>query len=136
MRQRATRQRDDLNPFLSKINAILVELEVSPTYVSVLAGLGSSTLSNLLKRNNVPTFITLAKICAVLDIRMSAFIKDIEDSHPEIFIEASAGVQKYDPLLKRKQKIIEDWSALPVNDQNETLTRMMEAYGKQDPKKD
>ena len=99
-----------------------------------MAGLGSSTLSNLLKRNNVPTFSTLEKICAVLDIRMSSFIKDIEDNNPELFIDARSGIQRYDPLLKRKRQIIEDWSALPVNDRNETLNHMLEVYKK--PKKD
>ena len=130
MRQRANRLRDDLNPFLSKINLILNERNISPTHLSIMAGLGSSTLSNLLKRNNVPTFSTLEKICAVLGIKMSSFIKDIEDDNPELFIDAHLGIQRYDPLQKRKQQIIEDWSALPVNDRNETLDRMLETYGK------
>ena len=130
MRQRANRLRDDLNPFLSKINIILNERSISPTHLSIMAGLGSSTLSNLLKRNNVPTFSTLEKICAVLGVKMSTFIKDIEDENPEIFIEARLGIQRYDPLLKRKQQIIEDWTALPVNDRNETLERMLESYAK------
>ena len=134
MRQRANRLRDDLNPFLGKINIILNERNISPTHLSIMAGLGSSTLSNLLKRNNVPTFSTLEKICAVLGVKMSAFIKDIEDDNPELFIDARSGIQRYDPLLKRKQQIIEDWSALPVNDRNETLNRMIDAYG--EPKND
>ena len=134
MRQRANRLRDDLNPFLSKINIILNERNISPTHLSIMAKLGSSTLSNLLKRNNIPTFATLEKICAVLGMRMSAFIKDLEDTHPEMFIEVRSDIQRYDPLQKRKQQIIEDWSALPVNDRDETLSRMIDAYGK--PKKD
>ena len=132
MRHRANQQRDDLNPFLSKIRLILDERNISASHLSIMAGLGSSTLSNLLKRNNVPTFSTLEKICTVLGIRMSDFIKDVEEAHPEVFIEAHSGIQRYDPLSKRKQQIIEDWSALPVNDRNETMEKMLEVYRRQD----
>ena len=45
-----------------------------------------------------------------------------------MFIDARTGIQRYDPLLKRKQQIIEDWSALPVNDRDETLQKMLDAY--------
>ena len=135
MRLRTNLQRDDLNPFLSKINTILGEKNISASYLSHMAGLGSSTLSNLLKRNNVPTFSTLEKICAVLGIRMSDFIRDIEEEHPEVFFDARTGIMRYDPLQKRKKQIIEDWSALPINDRDETFQKMLDTYGATDKKK-
>ena len=99
-----------------------------------MAGLGSSTLSNLLKRNNVPTFSTLEKLCAVLGMRMSDFIREVEENHPELFIDARMGIQRYDPLYKRKRQIIDDWSALPVNDRDETLKYMIESHSNPDEK--
>ena len=128
MRKREYQLRDDLNPFLRKINSILIERNLTATNLSTMAGLGSSTLSNLIKRNNVPTFSTLEKICTVLGIRMSEFIRDIEEWHPELFIDARSGIQRYDPLHKQKQQIIEDWAALPVSDRDETLKYMLKAY--------
>jgi hypothetical protein len=59
---------------------------------------------------------------------MSEFIREVEDSHPELFFEARSGVQRYDPLRRRKQQIIEEWSSMPVNDRNETIKRMLETY--------
>ncbi|MCL2059527.1 MAG: XRE family transcriptional regulator [Oscillospiraceae bacterium] len=136
MRHRANNQRDDLNPFLRKIKSVLIERDISASHLSVLAGLGSSTLSNLLKRNNVPTIPTLMRVCAVLGVRLSDFIRDLEDSYPEIFLEANSGVQRYDPLSRRKQQLIADWSALPVSDQGETLRRMRETYAGNDGDED
>ena len=133
MRQRTLNRIDELNPFLKKINAILIERDLTPTSLSLLAGLGSSTLSNLLKRNNVPTFSTLEKICAVLNIRLSSFIKDLEDENPELFYESRSGIKRYDPLSKRKKQLVDDFSALPVSDQNETLKRLLESYNAQNP---
>ena len=134
MRLRAKQQRDDLNPFLNRINLILIERNLSASSLATMAGLGSSTLSNLLKRNNVPSFNTLEKICAVLGVRMSDFIREIEDNNPEIFIDARLGIQRYDPLMQRKKQIIDDWSALPISDRDETLKYMIGTYGDPDRK--
>jgi len=132
MRKRVSYADGSLNPFLSKINGILTDMDLSPTSLSVMAGLGSSTVSNLIKRNNIPTFATLVKICAVLDIRLSSFIKDLEDTHPEMFAVGHAGIKRYDPLSKRKEQIVEDLSALPVKDRDETIKRIIEEYGSTD----
>jgi transcriptional regulator with XRE-family HTH domain len=130
MRNNEYRARGDLNPFLKKINEILAEKEISPSNLSKMAGLGSSTLSNLLKRNNVPSVATLEKICAVIDTPLSSFIKEIEDENPELFIRARSGVIKYDPHSKRKKQIMNDWSALPISDRNETMKQIIDIYGK------
>lgn len=118
--------RNDLNPFLKKINSILIEKNLSPTYLSVMAGLGSSTLSNLLRRNNIPSYATLEKLCAVLDLKTSSFIKEIEDQNPEMIAKIRSGVKKHDPNSYLKKQIIDEWSGLPVNDRNETFNRMRE----------
>jgi len=134
MRQRAIQSGVGLNPYLKKINAILAEMNLAPSRLSVMAGLGSSTLSNLIKRNNVPTLSTLDKICAVLDIRLSAFIFEVERDNPEMSRNTRRGIQKFDPLLIRKNKLIEDIDALPVSDRNETINRLFEKYGSPDNK--
>ena len=132
MRKRVFYSGESLNPFLRKINDILTEMRLSPTSLSTMAGLGSSTLSNLLKRNNIPTFSTLEKICAVLGIRLSSFIKDLEDSYPELFLNERTGIQPYDPMSKRKDFIMDEWAALPMKDQDETIKRMIEDYSKRE----
>jgi len=121
----------DLNPFLVKIIDCMNEMHLTPSRLSKLAGLGSSTLSNLIKRNNVPSFSTMERICAVYGIHLSSFISDIEGDNPDIINNARSGVQRYDPLSDRKNKIVGDWSALPVRDRDETLSRILEVYGAQ-----
>ena len=129
MRQRSyIIDRANLNPYLKKLHAVIGEKGLTPTSLSIMAGLGSSTLSNLLKRNNVPTIPTLEKICAVLSMRLSVFFAEIEDENPGIYDTAKKGVQRYDPMLRRKKQIVDEWSALPVNDQAETLKVMMDTY--------
>ena len=129
MRHRLYCTSGELNPFLRKICAILNERNLTPTSLSVMAGLGSSTLSNLIKRNNVPTFTTLEKVCAVLGISLSSFIKSIEDEDPQIFANARSGIKRYDPLSKRKKQIADEISALPINDRDEMLKQILEKYG-------
>lgn len=127
-RKTYTVDRANLNPYLRKLNSILTAKSLTPTSLSIMAGLGSSTISNLLKRNNVPTIPTLEKICAVLSMRLSIFFSEIEEENPGMYDIARKGVQRYDPMSRRKKQIIDEWAALPVNDQAETLKLMMETY--------
>ena len=124
MRPRVYRSGDDLNPYLKKINAMLIELDVTPTRISIMAGLGVSTLANLMKRNNVPTISTLDKLCAVFGMPLSSFILEVEIEYPELSSSARYGLYKYDPKLFRKNRIVEEWAALPVGDRKDTLDRM------------
>ena len=129
MRKKDHSYGNNLNPYLKKINSLLTELNITPSYLSKTAGLGTSTLSNLLKRNNVPTVASMDRICAVLGTRVSTFIKDVEDDYPELFISMQPQSFKIDPLYNRKNRIVDEWAALPVSDRHETLKRMSEAYG-------
>jgi len=129
MRNRIYPESGELNPFLKKICAILKDKGLSPSSVSSMAGLGPSTLSNLIKRNNVPTVATLMKVCTVLDITMSSLIKDIEDDNPELFKNASLGAKRHDPMSLLKKQILDDFQALPVKDKQDTLRRMQKKYG-------
>jgi len=52
--------------------------------VSKKAGLSSSTVYGLYRRNAVPRVMTLIKLCWALDIRLSEFLRDIEDIQNEI----------------------------------------------------
>jgi transcriptional regulator with XRE-family HTH domain len=130
MRKRVYYSSGDLNPFLGKINNYLTEQGLSPTSLSVKAGLGSSTISNLLKRNNMPTLFTLFRICSVFGIRAGNFLNEIQDSYPELFVFDNPGVERYDPLSRRKDQIYDDVSALPAKDRDETIRRLNEEYGK------
>lgn len=129
MRNRDSRYGNDLNPYLKKISALLIDLNITPSYLSKIAGLGTSTLSNLLKRNNVPTIASLDRICAVLGVRLSTFIKDVEEEYPELFVSMRSDIQRFDPLFSRKNRLIGEWAAMPVGDREETLNRMLGAYG-------
>jgi len=129
MRQRVHYSGADLNPYLKKINRLLSETNLAPSRLSVMAGLGSSTLSNLIKRNNVPTLATLDKICAVLDIQLSDFIYEVEKEYPEMSKSTRKGITRFDPLSSKKDRLVEDIAALPLNDRNETIGRLLERYG-------
>jgi len=130
MRKRTFYSDDSLNPILSIINHRLIELNLSPTKVSRMAGLGSSTLSNMLKRNNSPSVYTLIKICAVLGIKFSAFATNLEDTHPELFALEINELKKYDPYSSIKEHIIEELNALPSKEREETIKRVITGYEK------
>ena len=42
------------------------------------SGISQSTLSNTINRNNVPSLLTLKKICTALDIKLSEFMRYLE----------------------------------------------------------
>jgi len=128
MRKSIIRSGEQLNPYLTKINLMLSEFNMTPSYLSAKAGLGTSTLSNLMKRNNVPTISTLDKICAVVGVRLSTFIKDVEEENPEISKSARTGILRHDPLSSIKEHIFLEWEALPAGDRDETLKRMQEIH--------
>ena len=123
-----SRYGEGLNPYLKRISNLLIELNITPSYLSKVAGLGTSTLSNLLKRNNVPTIASLDRICAALGIRLSSFVKEVEDENPEMFVSVRADTKRIDFLVERKRRIVDAWSDLPENDRSETLKRMIEEY--------
>jgi len=135
MRKRTYYTSANLNPVLKKINDILIEQDLSPSSVSIMAGLGSSTLSNLLKRNNIPTLATLYRVCAVFGIEVWLFLKNLDETHPDLFLKEKSSVQRYDPNSKLKDQIYDNWNALPLRDKEETVQRMLAEYAKPDIEK-
>jgi transcriptional regulator with XRE-family HTH domain len=93
-----------------------------------MAGLGTSTMSNLLKRNNMPSLPSLIKICVVLGIKVSSFFRELEFESPELFLVSEGEVQRFDPLLNRKNQIIEHFSSLPIQDKSEVMEKIRKNY--------
>jgi transcriptional regulator with XRE-family HTH domain len=50
--------------------------------LAVESGVGQTTLSNLFKRNNIPTIPTLERICAGFGISLSQFFADDKEAQP------------------------------------------------------
>lgn len=68
------------------------------------AGLSETTITNIFKRNNAPTYETLVSICAAFGITMSCFFA--EDDEPVILTEEQKLLFIQWSKLNEKQKDI------------------------------
>lgn len=77
------------------------------------AGLAPNTVSNIYRRNNVPSLITLEALCNAFGITMSQFFAD------EAVIEVTPEVKE----------LVERWSALTV-EQKAVIWQILKTYEK------
>ena len=68
------------NSYINEIMNYLDENDWSLAYISKKAGLHSSALAEMIRRNSIPRIVTLAKICNALNISMSEFIRRVEEN--------------------------------------------------------
>ena len=71
-----------------------------------------SSLNNMFKRNTVPSFMTLKKICDGMNIPLSVFFKDIESNDDSLTVK----------LSKKQQELFNDINSLSEGKQNQVYS--------------
>ena len=61
---------------LGKLRRLLEERGWTDYRLAQMSGLHESTISNIYRRNNVPTIVTLEAICKAIGITLSQFFAD------------------------------------------------------------
>ena len=68
---------------IKRLDDIMEKMNLTDYKLALISGLSSSTISNMRKRNTVPSFITLETICKALGISLSQFFaSDDENFYP------------------------------------------------------
>ena len=73
-----------LNPYLTVIEILREEYNLSSCALSVQAGLPKNSLYKLRWKNSIPRIETTQKFCSVFGIPLSEFIKRVEDSGSDL----------------------------------------------------
>ena len=91
---------------LERIEQLMKERGLSKKKLAKAAGLSDSTISNLFKRHNDPSFATLKSICDGLGITLMQFFAE----------EGEAVV-----LTREQQKLFAAWNIYPLSKGNSCL---------------
>ena len=68
------------NEILARVRELCNKRGWTTYRLALESGIGQTTLSNLFKRNNIPTIPTLERICAGFGISLSQFFADDRDA--------------------------------------------------------
>ena len=75
------------------------------------AGIPYSSLNNMYKRNTIPSFLTLKKLCNGMNIPLWAFIRDVEADDNSISVV----------LSEEEQKVFAEINSLPKSKHSKLL---------------
>jgi len=89
------------NEVLAHIRELCAKRNWTTYRLAIESGIGQTTLSNLFKRNNIPTIPTLERICAGFGISVSQFFADDKETAP---------------LTEEQQEILRRYTELPPAD--------------------
>lgn len=98
---------------LRKLRCLLEERGWSEYRLAQEAGLNQSTISNIYRRNTVPTIATLDAVCHAFGITLSQF-----------FVEDDSDLVEVTPELK---ELLDAWSPL-TREQRETVLQVARSY--------
>ena len=97
---------------LKRIDEIMKKQDLNDYQLSKLSGLSTSTISNMRKRNTVPSIATLEYICDSLDMTLSQF-----------FVEENTNLYP----VTEKQKIFLDYFVLLTDRQQDLLLELVQS---------
>lgn len=88
---------------LKRIDEIMKKQNLNDYQLSKLSGLSTSTISNMRKRNTIPSIATLEYICSSLDMTLSQFFVD-ENTNLYPVTDKQKDFLDYFVLLTEKQQ--------------------------------
>lgn len=103
---RIMKQQEQSNYIVNKIERIRKEKKLSQYRLAQRAEISQSSISNLLRRRNVPSIITLDKICNGLDITLAQFFS-YEDEPPNLTTEQKDWLNLRSQLTETEKLIVE-----------------------------
>jgi transcriptional regulator with XRE-family HTH domain len=86
------------NEILARVRELCAKRNWSVYRLALESGIGQTTLSNLFKRNNVPTIATLERICAGFGITLSQFFAYGKEATPYLSDDQLEFVRRYTEL--------------------------------------
>ena len=74
--------------------------------LSQKTGISQSSLSNIMNRGSIPTFLTLSRICDGLGMTLAQFFAEGED-RPDLTLEQGRVLEVWDALSDREKEAVE-----------------------------
>ena len=91
---------------LAKLRKLLKERGWSEYRLAQQAGLHESTISNIYRRNTVPTIATLEAVCGAFGITLSQFFADSDSDLVEVMPELKELLDAWQPLTPEQRAAI------------------------------
>lgn len=91
---------------LEKLRTLLNERGWSEYRLAQKAGLNESTISNIYRRNTVPTIATLKAVCDAFGITLSQFFADNDSDMVEVTPELKQLLDAWNPLTPEQRAVI------------------------------
>ena len=91
---------------LAKLRKLLKERGWSEYRLAQQAGLHESTISNIYRRNTVPTIATLEAVCGAFGITLSQFFADSDSDLVEVTPELKELLDAWQPLTPEQRAAV------------------------------
>lgn len=91
---------------LNRLRILLEERGWSEYRLAQVAGLNQSTITNIYRRNTVPTIATLEAICYAFGITLSQFFAESESDLVEVTPELKELLDAWVPLTQEQRNIV------------------------------
>lgn len=91
---------------LGKLHKLLDERGWTDYRLAQVSGLHESTISNIYRRNNVPTIATLESICKAFGITLSQFFADDDSDMVEVTPELKELLDAWKPLTPKQRATV------------------------------
>ena len=91
---------------LARLRKSLKERGWSEYRLAQQAGLHESTISNIYRRNTVPTIATLEAVCGAFGITLSQFFADSDSDLVEVTPELKELLDAWQPLTPEQRAVI------------------------------
>ena len=96
-----------------KITSLCEKRDISKYRLSQLSGISQSSLGRIMAQENLPSLITLEKICAALGVTLSQFFQEGNSEN----------------LTEEQKEVLKIWNDLSTNEQ-ETVMSMLRGLRK------
>lgn len=91
---------------LEKLRKLLADRGWTDYRLAQMSGLHESTISNIYRRNNVPTIVTLEAICKAFGITLSQFFADDNSEMVEVTPELKELLDAWMPLTPEQRATV------------------------------
>ena len=98
-----------------KITSLCEKRDISKYRLSQLSGIYQSSLGRIMAQENLPSLITLEKICAALGVTLSQFFQEGNSEN----------------LTEKQKEVLRIWNNLSTNEQ-ETVMSMLRGLRKEE----